>query len=394
MTKREEIRDMARCVAEIAHSANNRDKREILRLFNDRIIHPCPVFLSLDSGALRDIISAECSGLNDPAYRIVETELRKALWYASLDSDIVIEPWVNMNAIYRSDTNLFGVKILYSEIGDTTKFYPTIESPDDIERLHIGLPMLDQTGTENLYTNMRELLSGILDVRVEWRYHQFVFPILGRWITRLIGQQRFFEWCIDYPEAVNKLISEVTTSFRIHNQRISGDMLLTDNHCYFSDFPWCGDPVPNPKLCDLYTFSNAEDFTGISPDMVNEFFLAYLRPLFAMFSRTAFGCCESLDGLLAYIKTLSNLWRVTISERTDRRRAVDELGDAFILSVRPTMANVVYGDEDDNRKELKEIRDIFKDTDYELNCPGIMTFNGDARRYHTYARLSREVLSS
>jgi hypothetical protein len=141
MTKTQEIRDLAKRVSEIANSLWNTTKKIKWELHNElKWPGPAPIIVSLDK-AWREVLPKDCQGVVDPVYRLVETDLRKKLWYASLGDDRVVEPFVEMTATYFDDSiTMWGVEMQYSEIGDSTVFHGEIETPDDINKMHIPHP--------------------------------------------------------------------------------------------------------------------------------------------------------------------------------------------------------------------------------------------------------------
>lgn len=396
MNKTQEIRDLAKQVAEIAYSGANYEKRFMWESFNNFDWNgPPPVLLSLDGFAFKEILPADCLGAKDPVYSLVETQLRKKLWYASLDSDMVIEPWIDMSALYYEDSiYMWGIEMQYSWIGDHTVFHGELEKPSDIEKMHIPKLHLDGTRTLEMYDRAAELLDDILDIRIEWRHRHLVQPNLGVWTSQFFGQQRFLEWCIDYPDIIHRFFEITVQAYIQHNQEMERRGRLTDNHCFIPDFyAWHGLTVKKPKLSDLWVHSECQEFTSVSPSMLDEYLLAYIRPIFAMYGEGSFGCCESLNGKMDLVKTLPNLKRVTLSEQTNWNYAIEILGDDYLYVVRPSLVDTIYCDNENRiRNDLKRMAERFKGLRWELNFPGGMTLNGDPKRFHKWVAIAKDVL--
>ncbi len=397
MNKTRQIRELAKQVAELAYSDANYRKREMWELHNQmRWEGPPPVMVSLDK-AWREVLPADCLGAYDYVYRLVETDLRKRLWYASLGDDRVVEPFVEMTAQYYDDAiSMWGVEMQFSEIGDSTVFNGEIENPSDVDRMHVPTLRMDGTRTMEYLDRANELLDGILPVRMEWRHKYMIFPNIGVWTTQFFGLERFMLWCIDYPEAVKKFMGIMTQTYVQHNLEAERRHKLTDNNCLKSalgDFPWHMKPAQAPRLSDMWTHSAAEEFQLISPEMTEEFLLSFIRPVFAMFGHTSYGCCESQNNKLEFVKTLPKLRRVIISERTDWEYARKTLGTDFVYVVRPCTVDTLFvDDEAAMRKHLKRMCDVFRGTSWEIMHGGIETFNGDLERCHKWVRIAKETV--
>jgi len=57
----------------------------------------------------------------------------------------------------------------------------------------------------------------------------------------------------------------------------------------------------------------AQPFSCVSPEMQDEFEIAYIKPIAERFAYTYYGCCEPLDQKLDVIKKISNLRKVGVS---------------------------------------------------------------------------------
>ena len=396
MTKTEQIRDLAAQVNGLAGETKNLRRREDWEDFNDECgLDYTPILISIDPHAWREIFPAETLGVVDPVYRHVELELRKMLWYASLETDMVIEPWVSMNALYHEDSIYWhGVEMQFSEVGDATIFNGEVITPADVDRMHVATPHLDGTRTLEMRDRMYALIGEYLDVRVEWRHRHLTQANFGVWTIQYIGQQRFLEWCASEPAAVMKFMDIMAETFVRHNLEMQSRHRLTNNNCFVQDFyPWHGFRTGDTQLSDLWLNAEAQDFQCVSPEMMERYYFTFLRPVCEMFGKVQFGCCESLNGKLEMVKTLPNLRRVTISERTDWDYAIRTLRDNVVYSVRPCLVDTMYVHNDKQiRDDIRHMASVFQGLRWELNFPGPLTFNGDTTRLHRFVKIAREAL--
>lgn len=396
MNKTAQIRELAKQVADIAHSDDNLRKREMWRKYNAFDWDgPIPVLLSVDGFCFKEIL-APYPMARDPVYGAVETQLRKQLWYASLGSDMVIEPWVMLGATYHeSSATFWGIQMHDSWVGDNTVFHGEFETPEDIERMQVPAPHLDGTTTLEQYDRTRELLDGILDVRVEWRHRHLCIAKFGAWAFQLMGQRRMLEWFALYPDLIKRFFQITADGFVRHNQGLERRRRLTDNNCFIPDFyAWHGTRVETPRLCDMWVHGDGEEFSCVSPEMLEEYLFPVLRPIYALFGNGSYGCCESQDGKLGIVKTLPNLREVIISERCNWDYVIDELGTDYLLAVRPSLVDTVYAQTDDEiHAALTKMARTFAGKHWHLNFPGPLSLNGDPQRYHRFVETARDAVA-
>jgi len=267
--------------------------------------------------------------------------------------------------------------------------------PEDVYRMRVPTPRMDGTKTLEMYDRARELLydTGV-GVRMEWRHRHLVTPNFGVWINRFMGQERFMYWLKDAPWAVRLFFDTLSETFIEHAKDMERRHRLTDNHSEAGDlFPWHGAVGFEPNLCNLWVHSDAQEFTLISPDDMDQFLMPSQRFIFGMFGLGSFGCCESSNNKLHIVKTLPNLRRVTLSERTNWEYAIKELGDGYVYVVRPSLVDTFYvQDETAQRKAMRKMVDTFKGLHWECNCPGPDEFAGDPERFHKWVKVARDEL--
>lgn len=391
MTKTTQIRELAKRVAETAHGLDNWRRRGMWCAHNDMHWHgPAPVLLSLEVRSWRDILPADCRGTVDTVYRLVETQLRQKQWYAELGDDHVIEPYVDMAAVYDDDPiYMWGVEAQFSEVGDSTAFNGEVLKPCDVYKLHVPYLRMNGTLTLEQHDRAMELLDGTeMGVRMEWRNRHFVYPNFGVWVVRLIGLERFMLWCATEPDAVQHFMGVMYDTYVNHARGMQKRHRFTDNHCLIGDmFPFHGWPIEHPAMKDLWVHSDSQEFTLISPEMTDKYLLSWQRFIFGMFGLGSFGCCESLNKKLHLVKMLPNLRRVTISERTDWEYAIKELGSRFVYVVRPTLVNAFHvHDESMAHKEMEKMAMTFKGLHWEVNFPGAPGDTGKCKRWVSMAK--------
>ena len=101
------------------------------------------------------------------------------------------------------------------------------------------------------------------------------------------------------------------------------------------------DPAPNSyraKLKELWFFTHAQEFEGASAELHEEFLLNYQLPIMNRFGLVAYGCCETLDRKIEFLRKISNLRRICIGPTANMESSADQIGMDYILA-----AESVYG---------------------------------------------------
>ena len=106
----------------------------------------------------------------------------------------------------------------------------------------------------------------------------------------------------------------------------------------------------------------AQIFASVSPDMHDEFDIAYVKGLMEPFGLVYYGCCESLDRKIDILEKIPNFRKISITPWADVDVAAERIGKKYVLSSKPNPSSVAvsYLDEQSVRAELKKILDACK----------------------------------
>ncbi len=92
---------------------------------------------------------------------------------------------------------------------------------------------------------------------------------------------------------------------------------------------------------DVWGRCMAQIFGSVSPDMHDEFDLAYNEKLFGGCGLVYYGCCEPMDTKIDILrKRFKNLRKVSITPWADPERAAEAMGPDLVMAAKPNPANV------------------------------------------------------
>ena len=111
---------------------------------------------------------------------------------------------------------------------------------------------------------------------------------------------------------------------------------------------------------NMWGCSNAQIFSDVSPEMHWEFAIEHDLKWLERWGLTYYGCCEPLAGKSHLLKRISNLRKVSCSPWNNSRQAIEELGNDYVISRKPSPAVFASKtfDPDQARREIRDFLDL------------------------------------
>jgi hypothetical protein len=146
---------------------------------------------------------------------------------------------------------------------------------------------------------------------------------------------------------------------------------------------------------DLWCFMASQEFTAVSPAMQEEFLLRYQIPIMSHFGLVAYGCCEDLTNKIDILRKIPNLRRIAVSPFADVAKCAEQIGEEYVLSYRPSPADMVSYDY--NPERIKSIlrRDfkICRNSYIDITLKDVETVQGDPERMRKWVALTRDLIA-
>ena len=132
----------------------------------------------------------------------------------------------------------------------------------------------------------------------------------------------------------------------------------------------------------------------VGPEMFREFMLEYQIPIMREFGLTAYGCCEDLTMKIPLLRAIPNLRRIAVSPMANVRRCAEQIGSDYVISYRPSPADMVsYGFNPDRiRTILRRDFGFLRGLCFDITLKDVETVERDPRRIRAWVRLVREIL--
>ena len=396
---REIIRDLAKRYLDICNTPEQQERRRLWRLQNS-FKGDIPL-IYIRAFAWHEMPQSVCQ-CEDPLARSYENFFRNHLFWNSLNDDSIFEPWVTVHASYRNAGWGIGAKQISSGVkGGACKFDYPIKELDDIKKLRTPKHEIDEEKTAENVQRVHDILGDIITINIDrGPAHRMWSADISTNLGSLRGIEHFMMDMFDHPKWLHQLVSFMSESIlKTHDQaEEAGDWGLCTHQNqampYAEELP---DPAPNKngvKRSQLWGYMAAQEFALVSPAMHDEFLLQYQIPILEKFGLAAYGCCEDLTQKISMLRKIPNLRRIGISPFADVAKCAEQIGKDYILSYRPSPADMVsYGfDPDRIRKILKRDLEAAKNCHVDITLKDVETVQSDPDRVRNWVALTRQII--
>lgn len=397
---RQVLRRLAGRVAELAARPGESVKRDLW--YRHNALQPTRplVFCDPENGWHEIIPPANLACVGDLA-RAWEFRLRQEVfWGAQMGDDRVIEPWFDVAHVH-TDTG-WGLQEIKAggEDGGAYTWEAPLHDYADVTRLHFPQVSVDHAATAALVELAQATLGDLLTVRLKTSW----WWTLGlTWtLVNLRGLAQIMYDMVDHPADLHRLMAFLRdgTVARLNDLERRGLLGLNNDGSYVGSggFGWTRE-LPQPginghiRTCDLWGFAESQETVGVSPAMYAEFVLPYQLPILSRFGLNCYGCCEPLEKRWRWVKQIPRLRRVSVSPWSDRAAMAENLGAAYIFSMKPNPADLALEtfDEERIRVGLRRDLEITRGCRVEIIMKDNHTIRRDPRRVIRWTQIAREA---
>ena len=262
-------------------------------------------------------------------------------------------------------------------------FNRLILEPEDIEKIQMPVITHNAEATAIRFETMQQVYGDIIPVKKEGQTHIWFTP--WDYLVRWWGISEAMMDLIMRPDMVNDAVSRMVDSWMSElDQFVDQNLLSLDNnntrvgsggYGYTSELPGENFDPDYVKPINMWGCSNAQIFSEVSPAMHWEFAIEHDMRWLERFGMTYYGCCEPLHNKMDILKRISNLRKFSVSAWADIPKIVNNGGDEYVLSIKPSPA-IFAGNEwhpDAARKEIEKQLEETKGCNVELIMKDIST---------------------
>ncbi|MFP4383559.1 MAG: hypothetical protein ACLFSE_05895 [Spirochaetia bacterium] len=398
------LRDTIKRYAEAALDDIQEYRREKWTVLNSMEENSTPVYLRAVAWKEFESHRLECT---DPFYRSHESTLKQKLFIHNLRDDSILEPWLVQQAekcvIPERRWGPEIKKIPSGRPGGAWKYDPPIKQESDLDKLILPAHTIDEKISRKNVEMLEEAADGILPVFLDRKPFYWVFSMdLSTDMAYLRGLEQMMWDMVENPELLHRLAGFLRDGIlKVHREaEEQGDITPAASYnqamAYSRNLvpPDCsGKPVNRKKI---WGFFSAQEFTGVSPAMHEEFLLQYQMPIMEKFGLVSYGCCEELHRKTGMLEKIPNLRRIALAPRTDTKVMAEKIGNRYVLSYRPNPADIggLSFDKDSLRKKLRQDFEILRENGclFDVTLKDVETVRGQEKRLETWIRIVREEL--
>lgn len=362
----ENLRELAKEIAEIAHLPIQNEKKMLWTANND--LKPIRPMVYIDQLPWHEFKALDEMKLRceDPFLRTVEQGMRETLYrWKHFPCDMVVE---NRIDIPKSVKNLnYGIHII-EEIRKTDEennvtsheYKDQLDEEEKLELLKSDEIQVDEESDQQRLSLCNEIFGHIIPVRLSGvQIHS------GIWdrIAQMRPAESILWDLVDRPELITKTVKKLVdlTMSTIDQCENLGllDPLLQYIHCsgaYTDDLPKDNTEDGKAKAQNVWSFGMAQLFSTVSPSMHEEFEIDLLKPLYERFGLMYYGCCEPLERKIDLIRKIKNIRKISVSPWADKEMCADSIGRDYVFSskLNPAFISVGTFDEANIRTHMEE----------------------------------------
>ena len=408
------IRELAKKLCAYAATEENQKKKQLWADHNElkKNVEPLLWVCLEDDGAYTELVPESSYRCSDPDVLSLEKQLIKALYQAeNLHDDYVFEPAVYFEMpgeytgyIYGNtyQKTAWGVNIEKKSVGKGAyhldNFLKTEKDYETLLNHEVDfIPDFDEW--KRLEEKYQDAVGDILKIQFQTPRVALVqcYPME---LVHLRGLTELMFDVYDEPELLNDVFRHMAESKTRLLTRLEENHLLFDNRSNvytgsgalgYTNAPL--KPDKKVKLSDMWGFADAQEFSGVSPAMFEEFALEHEKIGLNKFGMGCFACCESLDHKYdAVFKHLTSLRRLSISPWTDVASAAEKIGDKAVFSWKPDPSRICNGfDEDEIYRMLCETAELTKDCIVEIILKDLRTCGGTNKHFVKFIELAKRA---
>jgi hypothetical protein len=284
--------------------------------------------------------------------RSQEDLMRKTIYqWKHMPGDMVVNPWLDCPlSIHSTDFGIIeDVDLAITDSANdivSRHFNIQIHDMDDLEKIKMPAISHNKRATELRFQVMNEIFGDILPVKKQGQTHIWYTPwdYLIRWwgvqeamldlILRPDMVHAFYERMVQaWMEELDQFVELNLLSLDCNNTRIG-----SGGYGYTSAMPGDDFDPARVKPHNMWGCSNAQIFSDVSPEMHWEFAIEHDLKWLERWKMTYYGCCEPLAGKGHLLKRIPNLRKVSCSPWNNSQKAIEELGNDYVLSRKPSPA--------------------------------------------------------
>ncbi len=346
------LKGLAEAIAAIAREPVHAEKVELWTKLNDLKSERPLVWINeipWHEMNVDDELTLQC---HDPWAKQLEDQLRKTIYqWKHMPGDMVVNDFLECPlAIHSTDFGVVeDVDIVKTDENSeivSRHFNVQIKDADDLAKIKMPTITHYEDITNLMYDTMCDLFRDIIPVKKIGQTHIWFTP--WDYLIRWWGIQEAMLDLIERPQMVHDGVERLVQAWMVELDQFEAQNLLSldcnntrvgsGGYGYTKELPDDNFDPDRVRPKNMWGCSNAQIFSEVSPKMHWEFALEHDLQWLARWGLTYYGCCEPLDRKMKLMRKIPNLRKISISPWCNLKRAMQEVGQDYAMSIKPSPA--------------------------------------------------------
>jgi len=395
------LRSLAGKVAEAAVRPEQAARRELWYAHNS-LKRTRPLVFCSPEGGWDEIMPESACACSDPLLRSWERQLRMRLyaWEHFAHDEVLDSTFRVSHVAEQSGWGLEPERVESTMPRGAYYWHGAIRNESDLDRLHRPRTVVDWQATDQRLALAHEVFDGYLQVELKSSFW-WSLSLIGE-LAQLRGLEQVMLDMCERPEFVHRAMSILLQGrlewlADLENQGLlalnnGNDYVGSGGFGFTHELPAPGFDGQHVRPCDMWGFAEAQEISGVSPAMHDEFVLQYQLPILERFGLNCYGCCEPLHQKFGILAKVPRLRRVSVSPWCDVRIAAEALAGKAIFSWKPHpayLADVTF-DSEAVRRYIRTALEIARGCVVEIVLKDTHTCNNQPERFDQWTRIAME----
>ena len=398
------LRRLATSIAEAAGHPEQEARRR--RWFATNALCPeRPLVYCSPEGAWEEILPEAEMRCAAPLLRSWERGLRMRLYaWEHFQDDQVLDDSFRVHHVCEDTGWGLGAERVFSDVArGAWKEYGELRAESDLQKLRQPRTEVDWGETHRQLDLAHSIFDGLLRVELH-SSHWWSTSLIGEY-SRLRGLEQIMVDMCERPQWVHEVMRFLLEGRLrwLDDLESQGLLALNNGNDYVgsggfgftSELPAAGFDGSHVRVRDMWGFAEAQEITGVSPTMHEEFVLRYQMPLLERFGLNCYGCCEPLHHKVDILRRIPRLRRISMSPFVNIEQGAAAIGQDFIYSAKPNPALLASNSwrPDLARRDLAELLEKTRGLHLEIILQDIHTTRGEPKRLWDWAQMAMEMVA-
>lgn len=405
-TERQHLRDLAQRQLEIAYSPKNSDRISLWKRHHAFTGERPVIHIEIDTFA-QEIITPRMQCISPEARRLEYDLYHNFLNMELFDDDKVVPDYFAIT--WNSYFHLFGTDVKKTCATDSNGGnlghhfeYNIYDLEQDWDKIYAPTTFGVDEAKSLRYQHLAEDVFGdILPTRLVMNG---LYAVPTQEVVHRMGMETMFCSMYDYPDQFKQMMDKIADAYLAYFDMLEKKSYLLPtvgfeslgqgSMCFTQELP---DHTPLTTK-QVWGFLDSQETVGVSPDMFGEFIFPCYQKIANKFGLLSYGCCEPVDPVWKYVKTLPNLRKVSISPWCNQTYMAEQLkGKKTIFHRKPSPNYLGVGnvlDEQAFRAHIEETLNIAKGCKVEITQRDVYTVAHNEKKVKRYVEIIRESIEN